>query len=168
MACREISCQNLDCLTINGDPVGSIIPSAPITVPVTLTDSNNGNPVGATNLYITKVGRLVTISVQAFTATALLSSLDSFILTGYDIPAEFLPLNTTGAGINLFLCPAEYTYTLETGVSSIGDIGISNPPPPAPAVPQLVLFGGTVVGGFDTTTAYVTFFNCSASFISAM
>lgn len=157
MAARELSCVNLDCRTINGEPAGGV---APVTVPLVLTDSNGGGPLGATNVVFTKVGRVVTMYIESFMTTNVLSNAASYILTDYLIPAAYAPLATTGTGHSLYLNAVDYSQTGGGGL--IGDVAIVGAPL------RLVFYGNQDNGSFNAAGDSITFFNTSSSYISAV
>jgi len=148
---------NVQTKYINGELVAS--PTLVETITANLFDSSNNNPVGSTTVYLYKVGNLATISVQAFTSSAL-SSLSSYIYTDLIIPSEFLPVNNTVGPTNQMFGYCTFTYPLALN-QGIGKIAITDYKNYA-----LILYGSTIVGGFGTTTT-VSLFSSSFSYITA-
>lgn len=140
--------------------IGQDDPSRPQTINVNIYDSANNAHIGTTTAYIQKQGRIVVLSIQAFTTTTDLSQEYSYLLTDLEITEDIAPINDTSAPDDLLLSVIEYSYPLAGPGSPLGDLCISSY-----LSPNLIIFGDTITGGFDSLTT-ITVFNASMTYIS--
>jgi hypothetical protein len=138
-----------------------VLPSSGVTVVnANLFDSFNLNPIGTTQIYYYKIGRSVTISVQAFSTTQPLADNSSHIIVDFIPPSTIQPINNIAGGSNQMFGYMAYTYPLAltqgVGKIAIGDVQGG----------KLVLYGESTVGGFNTPTT-VSIFNSNISYISS-